>query len=122
VLSVSWASTAKHGVDISAPADPFVPRHIGSPEGKLKEMLNVLGLKSLDEVADKTIPNSIRLRRELNLGIEEGGESSVLQRLRNIVSENKVNITILIQKKKKKTLIKFKILLVVQIVHWHRVL
>lgn len=45
----------------------FVKRHIGPREEELPAMLETIGVQSLDELIDKTIPASIRLKNPLNL-------------------------------------------------------
>jgi len=47
--------------------DKFVSRHIGPREEDIKEMLRVIGVKSLDELIDQTVPKNIRLEKPLNL-------------------------------------------------------
>ncbi|MFM1876457.1 MAG: hypothetical protein RL266_2194 [Bacteroidota bacterium] len=47
--------------------DIFVDRHIGPREADLSEMLSIIGVSSLDELIGKTIPDSIRMKRELEL-------------------------------------------------------
>jgi glycine dehydrogenase len=47
--------------------DKFVNRHIGPREKEIAEMLDVIGVKSLDELIDQTIPANIRLNKPLNL-------------------------------------------------------
>jgi len=42
-------------------------RHIGIESGDLQEMINTVGVKSLDELIDKTIPSNIRLKAPLDL-------------------------------------------------------
>src|SRR5437762_2972664 len=69
--------------------DTFVPRHIGPSDADVKEMLALLDLSCLDELVDKTVPASIRLREPLKLG-EPRDEHSVLQELRELASKNKV--------------------------------
>ena len=82
---------AAHGRidDLLAPADTFVRRHIGPSEDEVREMLAFLGFESLDQLADATVPESIRLRRPLKLG-EPRGEHELLQELKSIASQNKV--------------------------------
>lgn len=75
--------------DIFKPSDLFVHRHIGSREEEINEMLQSLGLNSLDELVKKTIPSNILLNRELNIGPERG-ESEFLNELKQVVSENKI--------------------------------
>ncbi|HEY8041957.1 MAG TPA: aminomethyl-transferring glycine dehydrogenase [Polyangiaceae bacterium] len=47
--------------------DRFVRRHIGPDGAEAAEMLRVVGVPSLDELIDQTIPPSIRFRRPLDL-------------------------------------------------------
>lgn len=47
--------------------DTFVDRHIGPRESDLNEMLATIGVSSLEELIGKTIPESIRMKRELEL-------------------------------------------------------
>jgi len=41
--------------------DSFVLRHIGPRENEVKEMVATIGVQSLDELIDKTIPTDIRI-------------------------------------------------------------
>src|SRR5688500_2172728 len=72
-----------------APTDLFVPRHIGPSDDEVREMLGVLGVASLDELIDQTIPPAIRLKKPLKLGPPRG-ERETLEELRKIASKNKV--------------------------------
>ena len=47
--------------------DKFVDRHVGPNEEEISKMLSVIGTSSLDELIDKTVPASIRLKNELEL-------------------------------------------------------
>lgn len=47
--------------------DKFVNRHIGPREKEIREMLDVIGVNSLDELIDQTIPANIRLGKPLKL-------------------------------------------------------
>jgi len=47
--------------------DSFVLRHLGPRENEVKEMIKTIGVNSLDELIDKTVPTDIRLKNELNL-------------------------------------------------------
>jgi glycine dehydrogenase len=71
------------------PTDTFVRRHIGPNAQDVAEMLQLLGVSSLDELIDQTVPPAIRLKRPLKLG-EPRGEFEVLQELKQIASQNKV--------------------------------
>ena len=48
-------------------SDKFVGRHIGPREEDIQEMLKVIGVQSLDELINQTIPENIRLEKPLNL-------------------------------------------------------
>ena len=45
----------------------FAARHIGPNEAETKEMLDEIGVGSLEELIDKTIPRDIRITGELNV-------------------------------------------------------
>ncbi len=69
--------------------EQFVTRHIGPRENEVSEMCKVIGVKSLDELIEKTVPSQIRLKSLLNLP-EAISEYEYLQRLRTIASKNKI--------------------------------
>jgi len=70
-------------------SDDFVRRHVGPREEDCKAMLEVLGLGSLDELVDRTVPRSIRMERELRLEPPRS-EASALEELREIASKNRI--------------------------------
>ncbi len=75
------------------PTDTFVHRHLGSSDAETSEMLGTLGLGSLDELVDETVPAAIRQAEELTLDGLAGrslGEHEVLVRLREIAGRNRV--------------------------------
>ena len=41
--------------------DEFVNRHIGPDHSEIKDMLDVIGVDSIDSLIDETIPEQIRL-------------------------------------------------------------
>lgn len=45
----------------------FSARHIGPRESDVKNMLSAIGVSSIDELINQTIPSKIRLKNELNL-------------------------------------------------------
>jgi glycine dehydrogenase len=69
--------------------DQFVHRHIGPDDSSISGMLRTLGLKTLDELVEKTVPAQIRTQRTLNLPSARG-EHELLGVLKNIASRNKV--------------------------------
>ncbi|MDB5292401.1 MAG: gcvP, partial [Phycisphaerales bacterium] len=85
--SVAEAGGAAAG--LLGPADTFVRRHIGPDAADVKEMLGLLGVDSLDELVEQTVPAAIRLKKPLNIG-EPRGEFELLQELKQIASKNKV--------------------------------
>src|SRR4051794_11571380 len=74
---------------ILAPSDTFVRRHIGPNADEVKAMLAALGLDSLDDLVEQTVPKSIRMKRPLKIG-EPRGENELLVELKQIASKNKV--------------------------------
>ena len=48
--------------------DDFVGRHIGPRPDDLVHMLATIGVESVDQLIDTTVPASIRLDRALQLG------------------------------------------------------
>ncbi len=69
--------------------DKFVSRHIGPREADIVEMLKVIGVKSLDELIDQTIPSNIRLDKPLNLpnGLTE---REYFRKILKLAKKNKV--------------------------------
>jgi len=92
--ALSWRLQAefRRGASSSAfaPLDLFYKRHTGSgnPEANEK-MLQVLGVKSVEELMDQTIPKSIRTTRKLSIGPKRA-ESEVLAELRQIAKQNEL--------------------------------
>ena len=69
--------------------DKFVNRHIGPDENQIKEMLEVTGAATLDQLIDETIPQQIRLTKET--GLEKAvSEYKFLQNLKAIAEKNKI--------------------------------
>ncbi|KEI44007.1 aminomethyl-transferring glycine dehydrogenase [Saccharopolyspora rectivirgula] len=64
--------------------NPFVDRHIGPAPAELARMLDVIGVGSLEELADKAVPEGIR-ERSLQLALPEPvSEARVLEELREL--------------------------------------
>ncbi|HVS95973.1 MAG TPA: aminomethyl-transferring glycine dehydrogenase [Puia sp.] len=70
-------------------ANEFAGRHIGPDEQSASAMLKTIGIRSLDELIDKTIPASIRSRKTLNVP-GPLNEYQYLSSLRPIAALNKV--------------------------------
>ena len=68
----------------------FAYRHNGPNELEIKKMLETLGINSLDEMMEKTIPSDI-LRKDLNIGIGKGlSETQVIELMKNFAFKNKI--------------------------------
>jgi len=67
----------------------FEQRHIGPNPKEVQQMLEVLGLSTLDDLIDRTIPPTIRLNRPLELGVERSEYEASLE-LRAIAAKNQV--------------------------------
>ncbi len=69
--------------------DRFSDRHIGPRDSEIQEMLDLIGVATLDELIDQTLPRSIRLRQPLNIG-PGLSEYEYLQQIREIGKKNKL--------------------------------
>ena len=67
----------------------FAARHIGPDEKDISLMLKEIGVSSLDQLIDETIPSSIRLKRGLDLP-SAVTEYSYLKELRKVAAKNKL--------------------------------
>ncbi|MGK7946555.1 MAG: aminomethyl-transferring glycine dehydrogenase [Microcystaceae cyanobacterium] len=74
---------------ILSPTDSFTNRHIGPNQAEIQQMLETLGVATLDDLIDKTVPHSIRLEKPLNLPNPQS-EYAALSQLKSIASKNKV--------------------------------
>ncbi len=70
--------------------DDFISRHIGPQAEDVEKMLEAIGVTSLEELADKTVPESIRIRKPLKLD-ESCSEKEALDSLQVIAKKNIVN-------------------------------
>ena len=80
------ASKAK---DLLGTIDTFARRHIGPSNKDVEAMLGTLGVSSLEDLIDATIPESIRLRAPLNIP-EERGEYELQGEMRRMADRNRV--------------------------------
>ena len=69
--------------------EKFENRHLGPNESERNEMLNEMGFSDINDLMDKTIPKSIKLKRELKLD-EPISEFEYINKLRKIASKNKI--------------------------------
>ena len=67
----------------------FVNRHVGIAEEEIPVMLDAIGVKSLDELIDQTIPANIRLKEPLNLP-EAMTEREFAEHIAELASKNEV--------------------------------
>ncbi len=73
-------------------AEKFIYRHIGPSKEDISEMLTQVGVKTLDELIDNTIPPNIRLQNPLDLP-DGMSEYEYFKKIKRIASKNKVNKT-----------------------------
>ena len=69
--------------------ESFVSRHIGPNPDETKAMLDVIGVSSLDDLINQTVPEPIRLTKEMNLP-PALSEYDVLKEMKSNASKNKV--------------------------------
>ena len=69
--------------------DAFIERHIGPDDKQTAAMLATLGLDSVEELIEKTVPAGIRNPGELELG-DAVSETEALAYLKTIADKNKV--------------------------------
>uniref|UniRef100_A0A673XJ13 glycine dehydrogenase (aminomethyl-transferring) n=1 Tax=Salmo trutta TaxID=8032 RepID=A0A673XJ13_SALTR len=89
-LRTSAVYAASRQIDRILPRhDDFAERHIGPGERDKREMLNVLGLESIAQLIEDTVPESIRIQRSMKMD-DPLCENEVLDHLQKIASKNKV--------------------------------
>lgn len=69
--------------------DEFIARHIGPDESEQAKMLATIGINSLPELIEKTVPEAIR-QANLDLSATPISESEALAQLKAIANQNKV--------------------------------
>jgi len=70
-------------------SNEFATRHIGPNDQETKQMLKTVGVRSLDELIDKTIPAAIRLKQPLSV-TSPVSEYEYLSELSKISAKNKI--------------------------------
>lgn len=70
--------------------DKFVERHIGMNDQELAQMLQVIGVKSVEELISQVVPTTIRLKQPLNLPAEGMSEYEFANHIREISRKNKI--------------------------------
>ncbi len=68
--------------------DKFVHRHNGPRECEVQQMLQAVGVKSIDELINQTVPANIRLKQELELDAPVS-EYEYLKNIKAIAAKNK---------------------------------
>lgn len=67
----------------------FIKRHNGPRENELESMFKVIGVDSMDQLIDETVPKAIRLKKEM--GINEGlSEQEYIRHIKELASKNKI--------------------------------
>ena len=66
----------------------FLLRHIGPKKEDIQGMLDTIGLNSIDELTEQTIPSTIRLKEELHLG-DALSEQEFLAHIKELAQKNK---------------------------------
>ena len=69
--------------------DRFVTRHLGPRENEINEMLESVGVSSMEELIEQTVPSSIRLKEPLKLN-EGLTERKYFRKILKIAGKNKV--------------------------------
>jgi len=69
--------------------DTFVTRHNGPRANEISEMLNKVGVSSVEELIQQTVPKNIRLKEELKVG-KAMTEYQYLKHLKKLSQKNKV--------------------------------
>ena len=69
--------------------DSFVTRHLGPRSNEIKEMLEFIGVSSMEELIDQTVPANIRLKKPLKM--KEGlTERKYYRLILDLAAKNKV--------------------------------
>src|SRR5437763_6244041 len=72
-----------------AQSKEFQYRHIGPNENETRDMLKTIGVDSLEDLVDRTVPSNIRMQHELNLPAAMS-EAEYLDHIKDISLKNKV--------------------------------
>jgi glycine dehydrogenase len=70
--------------------DNFESRHLGSSEAQVQDMLKTIGVDSVQQLIEETVPANIRLKEELKLP-KAVAEYEFLAKFKKLASNNKVN-------------------------------
>ena len=75
-------------------SDDFTRRHIGSSAAQMERMLHTLGLDSLEQVVDETVPQTIKSSKPFKLP-EALDENQLHKRSREIAADNRLVISLI---------------------------
>eukprot|EP00918_Siedleckia_nematoides_P038213 GHVU01083029.1.p1 GENE.GHVU01083029.1~~GHVU01083029.1.p1 ORF type:complete len:497 (+),score=96.45 GHVU01083029.1:322-1812(+) len=70
--------------------DSFLHRHIGPNDADTKRMLEVVGVKTIEELVDQAVPKDIRKEEHLPLNFDPRNERYVAAIFRKMIKQNKV--------------------------------
>ena len=76
-------------LDLLSDNNAFATRHNGPDSAQQKTMLETIGLNSLDQLIDQTVPAAIRLPKKMQLA-EAQSEAYMLSSLKTIAKKNVV--------------------------------
>ncbi|MBI4784260.1 MAG: aminomethyl-transferring glycine dehydrogenase [Oscillatoriophycideae cyanobacterium NC_groundwater_1537_Pr4_S-0.65um_50_18] len=88
-VSVVEPRLSSESSPVATAAQGFERRHIGPGAAEIQQMLAVLGLASLDDLIEKTIPAGIRQQQPLKLAAGKS-EHELLQELKAIATQNQI--------------------------------
>jgi glycine dehydrogenase len=69
--------------------DKYIRRHNGPQKNDIAKMLEKIGVNSVQELIDQTVPVNIRLKNELNIS-KPLSEAKYQKRINDIISKNKI--------------------------------
>ena len=67
----------------------FVDRHVGPNQEELSQMLHTIGVESIEELIDLSIPKSIQSKEKLNVG-NGISEKELIEKLKSIAEKNTI--------------------------------
>ena len=73
---------------------PFSARHLGPNQGEKQQMLKALGLESIDQLIDQTVPASLPRAGEPSLG-KVLDEDSALKKLSKLADKNELKVSMI---------------------------
>ena len=72
----------------------FVDRHVGPNQEELSQMLHTIGVGSIEELIDLSIPKSIQSKEKLNVG-NGISEKELIEKLKSIAKDTKIKTGVL---------------------------